>query len=330
MEVNPSGERVHCMATNSHLEAYKLEELPLFKHVPPESVEGVLERCRLIQLEKNDTLMRYGGINHDLYIILEGELGVRLDSQIKDPIIVLGRGDTVGEMSLIDHKGASAHVCATSDCTLLAFDEDTLWELVSVSHAAACNLLAVLTSRLRNTNIVLANQMKIEYDFHQYGTIDALTGLHSRYWLDNILPRLIRRNGRGNKPMSLIMTDIDYFKDFNTRYGHLCGDRVIHSVARVFTEHLRPSELAARYGGDEFIVLLPGVPLEHARIAAGRLQRMVAQTVLYMPDGAVLPTPTISVGIAEYKNGDTPEQFIAAADAAMYRAKDMGRDTVSE
>lgn len=318
------------MSTNRLLEPCTLEEIPLFKHVPPESVEGVLERCRRIQLGKNDILIRQGDLNHDMYIILDGELSVRLGSPESDPIIVLGRGETVGEMSLIDHKGSSAYACAVGDCVLLALDEETLWELVSVSHAAACNLLVVLTSRLRNTNNVLSDQMKLEYDFHQYGTIDSLTGLHNRYWLDNILPRLIRRHSRGKKPMSLIMTDIDNFKEFNTRYGHLCGDRVIHTVARVFTEHLRPSELAARYGGDEFVILLADVSLEHARIAAGRLQRIVAETVVQMSDGTAIPTPTISVGIAQYRSGDTAEQFIAAADAAMYRAKDLGRDTVSE
>lgn len=318
------------MGTKRLLKSYKLEEIPLFRHVAPESVEGVLECCRHIQLRKNDILMRQGEVNECLYIILDGELSVRLDSPDSDPVIVLGAGETVGEMSLIDHKGASAYVCATRDSTLLALDEETLWGLVTVSHAAACNLLHVLTSRLRNSNTVLSERMSLEYDFHQYGTIDSLTGLHNRFWLDRMLPRLIRRHSRGQRPMSLIMTDIDHFKDFNTHYGHICGDHVIHAVARTFTEHLRPSELAARYGGDEFVVLLPDVTLEHARIAAVRLQRMVAETIVHMADGTAVPTPTISVGITQYNTGDTAEQFIAAADAAMYRAKDLGRATVSD
>lgn len=318
------------MSANRLLKPYNLEEIPLFKHVAAESIEGVLERCSHLKLDKNDILMHQGDMNRNLYVIIEGELSVRLDSPDSDPIIVLGRGETVGEMSLIDHKGVSAYVCATRDCNLLVLDEDTLWELVSVSHAASCNLLNVLVSRLRHANIVLSERMRLEYDFHQYGTIDALTGLHNRYWLDRILPRLIGRHSRGKQPMSLIMTDIDHFKAFNSRYGHICGDHVIHSVAQVFTEHLRPSELAARYGGDEFVVLLPGVPLEHARIAAGRIQRMVAEMAVHMPDLTEIPTPTISVGITQYRIGDTAEQFIAAADAAMYRAKDLGRDTIAE
>lgn len=318
------------MRTIALMDLSRLKDIPLFKHVTAESVEGVLERCRHVKLGRNEVLMRQGEENHNLYVILEGELHVRLGSPESDPIIVLGKGETVGEMSLIDRKAVSAYVCAATDCDLLALDESTLWGLVDASHAAACNLLSILTGRLRNANIVLSERMRLEYDFHQYGTLDALTGLHNRYWLDRILPRLIRRYTREHKPLSMIMTDIDHFKEFNTRYGHLCGDHVIHSVSRILTDHMRPSELAARYGGDEFVVLLPGISLEHARLAAGRLQQMVAETSVRMPDGTAIPPPTISVGITEHRAGDSAEQFIAAADAAMYRAKDMGRDIVSE
>lgn len=312
------------------LKSFRLKELSLFRHVAAESIEGVLERCKLVELGKDDILMRKNDANGYLYIILQGELSVRLDSVDGDTVIVLGRGETVGEMSVIDHKGVSAYVCATSDCKLLAMDEGTLWELVNVSHAAACNLLSILTSRLRNANIVISERMKLEHDFHMFGTMDSLTGLHNRHWLDNILPRLIRRYSRACKPLSLIMTDIDHFRDFNTLYGHITGDYVIHSVARAISDHLRPSELAARYGGDEFVIVMPGVSLENARRAAERLQRIVAEISISLPDMAPVVTPTISIGIAEYRSGDSAEQLVAAADAAMFRAKNLGRDALSE
>ncbi|OGT98303.1 MAG: hypothetical protein A2079_05640 [Geobacteraceae bacterium GWC2_48_7] len=172
--------------------------------------------------------------------------------------------------------------------------------------------------------------MRHEHNFHHYGSVDALTGLHNRYWLNHTLPRLIKRHQRNGKPLSLIMSDIDLFKDVNTRYGHLCGDHIIHTVARVFSEHLRPSEMAARYGGDEFIILLPGVTLEHAHIAAERLRHNVSEVTVHMPDGTLVPTPTVSIGIALYLPGENANDLIAAADAAMFRAKQQGRNRVSE
>jgi len=316
--------------TNSSITFHDLVEMPLFRHVSPESVDGLLQRCELIELCRDEVLLRQGDANQNLYIVLSGELAIRLASPDSDPIALLGRGETIGEMSLIDQKGVSAYVTATRESRLLLFDEESIWLLVRFSHAAACNLLSILTARLRNTNLVLSERMRVDHDFHQYGSVDALTGLHNRYWLDNTLPRLVKRHERSGEPLSLIMTDIDFFKDFNTHYGHLCGDHVIHSVARALTEHLRPSEMAARYGGDEFVIILPGVTLEHARLAAERLRKVVDETVIHIPGGGSVPTPTISIGIAQYRPGDSAEAFIGAADAAMYRAKDQGRDKVSE
>lgn len=308
----------------------EVAEMPLFRYVAPESVAGVLERCRTVELRRDDLLMRQGEENRTLYVVLSGELSVRFDSPESDPFVVLGRGETVGEMSLIDQKGASAYVSAASDSRLMVFDEEIIWSLVRSSHAAACNLLTIVTSRLRNINSVLSERVRHEHNFHHYGSVDALTGLHNRYWFNHTLPRLIKRHIRNATPLSLIMSDIDLFKAFNTHYGHLCGDHVIHTVARIFTEHLRPSEMAARYGGDEFIILLPGVTLEQARIAAERLRRSVAGTAIHMPDGTPVPTPTVSIGIAQYRPGEGADAFIAAADAALFRAKQQGRDTVSD
>jgi diguanylate cyclase (GGDEF)-like protein len=307
----------------------ELAEIPLFRYVTPESVDSLLERCRIVDMAKNDILMRQGEQNSNLYIVLSGEMGVRFDSPDSDPIAVLGRGETIGEMSLIDQKGTSAYVIASTDSRLLVIDEESIWSLVRSSHAVACNLLIIITARLRNVNSVLSERMRLEHNFHHYGNVDALTGLHNRYWLNHTLPRLIKRHNRNDKPLSLIMSDIDLFKDFNTHYGHLCGDHIIHTVARVFTEHLRPSEMAARYGGDEFVILLPGVTLEQTSIAAERLRRNVSETIVHMPDGTPVPTPTISIGIAQYRQGESADDFITAADAAMFRAKQNGRNTVS-
>lgn len=317
-------------STKSRITFKELADMPLFSHVAPESVDGLLQRCAFIELRRDEVLMRQGDTNHNLYVIMSGELAIRLASPDSDPIALLGHGESIGEMSLIDQQGASAYVAATRDSRLLMFNEESIWSLVRSSHAAACNLLSIISSRLRRTNHVLSERMRLDHNFHQYGSVDALTGLHNRYWLDNTLPRLIKRHERNGEPLSLIMTDIDLFKDFNTRYGHLCGDHVIHTVARVFTEHLRPSEMAARYGGDEFVILLPGVTLEHARHAAERLRLIVDEAVVLMPDGAAVPTPTISIGIAQFRQGNSADDFIAAADAAMYRAKERGRDMVSE
>lgn len=318
------------LSNESQLLLQDLAEMPLFQNVTAESVEAILACCRIEELGNDDVLMCQGDSNQNLYLVLSGELSIHLDSLNNDPIAYLGKGETVGEMSLIDKQGASAYVKAASECKLLVLTEKGLWSLVTNSHPAACNLLGILTSRLRNANIVLSERMRLEYDFKNYGTLDVLSGLHNRYWLNHALTRLVDRYSRIEKPLSMIMTDIDLFKDFNTAFGHLCGDRVIHTAARVLTEHLRPSEMAARYGGDEFVVLLPDVDLEQARKVAERIRVLMEKTTVNLPDGSSVPAPTLSIGIAQYRPGDCSDDFIALADAAMYRAKALGRDCVSD
>jgi len=231
-------------------------------------------------------------------------------------------------MSVIDNQPTSAYVVADVDSRLMVMDEDILWSLVQSSHAAACNLLFILTKRLRHTDAVICQGVEVENLYHRYGSVDALTGLHNRYWFDEAMKRLYQRCAGDGIPLSLIMLDIDHFKQFNDRYGHLQGDRVLYSVAQTITHHLRPSEVIARFGGDEFIVLLPGLKSERAVTVAERIQEAVRKAPPLI-EGKEMLRQTISVGVAELEPGQSMEMLLASVDAALYRSKTKGRDCVS-
>ena len=311
------------------LQDIPLESIPLFRAVCPESLEGIIDCCQFRTLEREETLLLPDRENRELYILLAGRLRVHLQNLDSEPIAHIDPGEVVGELSVIDGNRTTAFVIAEKPSRVLIMKQELVWSLVTVSHAAACNLLVLLSGRLRSANECIVDKMLREHSFHSYGTVDALTGMHNRHWLNEVLARLVTRSSCGGGPLSVLMVDIDFFKGFNDTYGHLCGDRAIHTVARTLLENLRPTVMTARYGGDEFFIALPGVAAETARQVAQRLLEKIRETKIPGPGGAFLPPLTISIGLAAAQPDQTAEDVIAAADAALYRAKRQGRDTVS-
>ena len=156
---------------------------------------------------------------------------------------------------------------------------------------------------------------------------DALTGCFTRAHSLEVIDAELRRARRSQTPVSLIMFDLDHFKDVNDRHGHLCGDAVLAAIGKRMKEVLRGSDLRCRFGGEEFLVLLPETPLHGARRVADTLRREIAERPI--PWSGEGLTITASFGIAQTMPGEVNVQaVIARADQALYRAKDDGRNCV--
>jgi diguanylate cyclase (GGDEF)-like protein len=156
---------------------------------------------------------------------------------------------------------------------------------------------------------------------------DSLTGCFTRGHALEVIDSELRRSRRSQTPVSLIMFDLDHFKDVNDRYGHLCGDAVLSAVGKRMKEVLRGSDLKCRYGGEEFLVLLPETPLHGARRVAETLRREIAERPVPWSGEALMITA--SFGLAQNIPGEVNVQgVIARADQALYRAKDDGRNCV--
>lgn len=181
---------------------------------------------------------------------------------------------------------------------------------------AAAALLAVSLKNAQLFREVKENSVK-----------DSLTGCFSRSHSLDVIDGELRRARRSQTPVSMIMFDLDHFKDINDRYGHLAGDAVLTAVGRRMKEVLRGSDLKCRYGGEEFLVLLPETPLHGARRVADTLRREIAERPV--PWAGEVITVTASFGLAQTLPGEVNVQaVIARADQALYRAKDDGRNCV--
>jgi diguanylate cyclase (GGDEF)-like protein len=171
----------------------------------------------------------------------------------------------------------------------------------------------------RSRNKLVEMHAASEYD----ALHDALTGLKNRRAIHMVMELEMGRAVREKKPLGVLLADIDHFKNINDAYGHGVGDTVLCSVAKALDSGLRPYDAAGRYGGEEFLILVPGVNHVRAMAVADRLRRAVEQSV------KVADTPvTVSIGVTVTIGDDTPEAVIEAADKSLYAAKAAGRNCV--
>ena len=159
---------------------------------------------------------------------------------------------------------------------------------------------------------------------------DALTGLANRRTFELALAREVDRVARSGEPALLLMVDIDHFKRVNDQHGHAAGDLVIRAVAQALTDSVRPMDLAARIGGEEFAVLLPNCPPAFGPQVAARVRQRVARSVVRLPPDEQALSVTASVGgaFAPQWVRSTPAIWLQRADQQLYRAKAEGRDRV--
>ncbi|HEX3251765.1 MAG TPA: diguanylate cyclase [Pyrinomonadaceae bacterium] len=166
-------------------------------------------------------------------------------------------------------------------------------------------------------------------EFQLMSITDALTALPNRRYLEERLAEELSRSKRYDYPMSFLMIDIDDFKAYNDKNGHQAGDLALQITAHCLKGALRQADVASRYGGEEFCILLPQTGVSEAGVIADRIRQRVSTT--HFPHGKSQPLGrvTISVGVSTFaKNVDTPENIIAAADRALYHAKSLGKDRV--
>ncbi len=159
---------------------------------------------------------------------------------------------------------------------------------------------------------------------------DGLTGLYNHRYLHQRLEQEIERSDRYGRHLSLVMADVDRFKVYNDAFGHPRGDELLIAVAETLRQISRASDVVARYGGDEFALILPETPAKEARRVAERARRGVEALHLLPGDGPIAAQVTLSLGVASFPAGQgTKEDLLAAADGALYEAKRQGRNRVS-
>ncbi|NVD34271.1 sensor domain-containing diguanylate cyclase [Marinobacter lutaoensis] len=174
----------------------------------------------------------------------------------------------------------------------------------------------------------VSDRKRLEVELEEMATRDVLTGLYNRREATRLLEEELQRASRYRRSMALLWIDFDHFKDINDTYGHAAGDLVLRSVTRLLAESVRTVDIVGRFGGEEFVVILPEMDARGAAETAERLRQRVSEHRCILGSGVVIPL-TVSIGVAVYPDhGDQADRLFASADRAMYQAKSQGRNCV--
>ena len=188
-----------------------------------------------------------------------------------------------------------------------------------------------LENDLQHANESLKNQLEeirqLRAELQEQAIRDPLTNVYNRRFLAEALDRELAQAGRNERPASVVILDIDFFKQFNDTYGHRCGDFVLQFIAKFLGDHIRRGDVLCRYGGEEFVVLMPNAPLESAHQRAESWRNELANAFIEY-EGLHLKT-SFSAGVAGFPlHGSTGDAILNAADKALYQAKNSGRNRV--
>lgn len=201
-------------------------------------------------------------------------------------------------------------------------------ELLQHSHMIAASLQSFGEQLTSAEAQIYELQSELE-NVRAEARTDALTGLKNRRALDEKLHKWSKAAAANQTPLTLIMIDIDHFKRFNDEMGHLMGDKALRTVAAVLGQIVAPEDFAARFGGEEFAVLMKGKSLAQSLVLAEKLRTAVEQVrVRKTSTGETIRSVTISCGVSQFSPDEEPADFVERADSALYSAKEAGRNKV--
>ncbi|MBC7944244.1 MAG: GGDEF domain-containing protein, partial [Burkholderiales bacterium] len=261
----------------------------LFRGADMIALARLLESCQTRELQLGDTIQSSGDEVDKFYMLLSGRLQMDNDSGS----LSLQTGDCIGETAVMGGK-ATCRVAASRDSRVLEIPAQTLREMTHASHEVARNLFDLLTKNRERENT--RNEPGQAEAQQRVTSVDMVTGLHNSAWLHKAFTRQMQRCTRDGKGLTLMMVDIDRLRELNERFGREGGDRVLANVAQTLSTHLRPGDLLARFGDEDFLLLLPGTDISQAVPVAERLRNAVARARIADDESE---TVTISLGLAQ-------------------------------
>ena len=311
-----------------------LDRVGVFSLLSHEEVQQVTTHLAAVELEDGKELFHEGEAGKELFILAEGKVAmiISLPGGAEQQIAQFAPGDFFGEMSIFDNGPRSATCRALQHSVVYSLSKNAFSHIITQHPGIALKLmyrmLNVTTQRLRGTSQFVSEMVLWGENARKRAITDELTGAYNRRFLEDSLGGYVSEAGEKNTPLSLVMVDLDRFRDINERYGNQKGDEAIKAASLVFRTVLKEKGIIARYGGDEFVIILPHMGSEEATAIMTKVCSEVSKLPPFKDSKGTTPV-TSSMGVASYPEHATDLTTLrAAADAALYRAKEAGRNRV--
>ena len=312
-----------------------LKNVNIFSLLSEDVIENLLRYIRVRDVKANTVLFREGDPGNELYIVESGVIGITLllpDGKQQE-IYETHAGEFFGEMAIFENAPRSATCRAKRSTRLLTLSEEDFFNIIDEKPEIAISImfrmLNITTQRLRSTGGFLTEMVAWGEKARKRTITDELTGVYNRRYLEDNIVTQFERARMENQPLSILMVDLDFFRDINETFGHEIGDRVIIEAVSVYKKYLRDGDVIARYGGDEFTVVLPDTPTNEAFRMAETIRQEISLLNVVPKDRDHTVRITTSQGLATFpEHGDDLKALRQKADQALYKAKMGGRNCV--
>jgi diguanylate cyclase (GGDEF)-like protein len=295
----------------------------LFSTLTEEDLRPLAEASEVVIFHAGDRIVNQGDPGESLYLILDGRVEVLArivegGATTETVVAWMAAGDALGELALLDGQPRSASCVAVGQVRCLRLDRAPFLQAMEENWSLSHALHVVMAQRLRMADMLLAEHSR-----------DPLTGLNNRRALADLyereaqrVQRAVRQHGaEAMHPLAVVFCDVNKFKTINDTYGHHVGDEVLRSIAAVLTDASRATDLVARYGGDEFVILLPDAGVAGADQVITRVKERLEAD----PPGPVPFTVSLGYAIVDPLQPQALESLLMKADIAMYRDKAASR-----
>jgi diguanylate cyclase (GGDEF)-like protein len=312
-----------------------LQNVDLFSLLSGDEISKIIKSLHSISFDADEILFKEGDEGNELFIVTAGKVAsfVVLPNGSKREIAEFKSGDFFGEMSIFENAYRSATCFTKEKTSLLTLKERDLFEMILYNPEIAIKImyrmLNITAERLLDRSEFLSDMVQWGEEARKRAITDEVSGIYNRRFLDDSLVTYFEKSRNNNSPLSLIMIDIDNFKKFSELYNQKQINIIIVKLVSVFKKYFRETDIIARYGGDEFMIILPDTDQDAAFKIAEKIRKAVSK--LQLSDTLHKDTRqiTISQGISSYpENADDLETLKVKADKTLYKAKLEGRDKV--